>query len=122
MSDRSTADDADRVLADCLEEYHRRLALAENPRPEDFADRVGDRLAELRRIVETERKLDIALGDVRQSAELPRPFGDYTLIRELGRGAMGVVYEAVHRPLGRTVALKILRTGLDVDGVALERF
>jgi hypothetical protein len=123
MTDKSTADDADRVLADCLEDFHRRRALAENPRPEDYADRVGDRLGELRRIVEMETTIDAALGESGpQHAGFPRAFGEYTLVRELGRGAMGVVYEAVHRPLGRAVALKVLRTGLDTDGVALERF
>jgi len=123
MSDRTTADDADRALADCLEDYHRRRALAERPRPEDYADRVGDRLDELRRIVETEERVDAALGETGpQGAAFPRAFGEYTIVRELGRGAMGVVYEAVHRPLGRTVALKVLRTGIDSDPVALERF
>jgi hypothetical protein len=123
MSDRTTADDADRALADCLEDYHRRRALAERPRPEDYADRVGDRLDEFRRIVETEERVDAALGEAgSQATAFPRPFGEYTIVRELGRGAMGVVYEAVHRPLGRTVALKVLRTGIDSDPVALERF
>ena len=52
----------------------------------------------------------------------PRPFGAYTLLRELGGGAMGVVYEAMHRDLGRKVALKVLRTGFDTEPLALERF
>ncbi|MDX2037323.1 MAG: serine/threonine-protein kinase [Isosphaeraceae bacterium] len=37
--------------------------------------------------------------------------GEYELVRELGRGGMGVVFEARHRTLGRSVALKMILTG-----------
>jgi len=57
---------------------------------------------------------------------LPRPsfrqIGDYRILREIGRGGMGVVYEAEQVSLGRRVALKVLPGHAVGDRKALERF
>ncbi len=51
-----------------------------------------------------------------------RRLGDFRLVRELGRGGMGVVYEAHQESMDRRVALKILPTGVAADRTAFLRF
>lgn len=51
-----------------------------------------------------------------------RPLGDFKLLREIGRGGMGVVYEAVQLSLNRRVALKVLSFAATLDTRQLERF
>ena len=48
--------------------------------------------------------------------------GNYTIVRQLGRGGMGTVYEAIQQGLNRRVALKVLSKRLMRDPAYLERF
>ena len=52
----------------------------------------------------------------------PAQLGEYRLIRQIGQGGMGVVYEAEQVPLGRRVALKVLPTAATLDPRQRERF
>ena len=48
--------------------------------------------------------------------------GGFRIVREIGRGGMAVVYEAVQEELQRSVALKVLRTGLSLEARNVDRF
>src|SRR5204863_8078973 len=111
---------------------HRRAFLAAHP---EYADEIGEFLAsyqQLNRMVTPLRDAGQALqaksteapgtpGDQGAPAELGQ-LGDYRLLREIGRGGMGVVYEAEQLSLGRRVALKILPFAAALDAKQLQRF
>ncbi len=59
--------------------------------------------------------------DIDHLMQLER-LGDYRIIRQLGRGGMGIVLQAEHVSLGRPVAIKVLPARLVTDEKALERF
>jgi serine/threonine protein kinase len=64
-----------------------------------------------------------ATPGVAAGADLVRGIlGDYRIVREVGRGGMGVVYEAQQMSLARRVALKVLPFAATLDARQLQRF
>jgi serine/threonine protein kinase/tetratricopeptide (TPR) repeat protein len=64
---------------------------------------------------------DVA-GPTCERQVIQQAIGDYQIVREIGRGGMGLVYEARQLSLNRRVALKVLPFAAALDRRALERF
>jgi serine/threonine protein kinase len=129
----STADrDPIEVMAESFLDRFRR---GERPSIDDYAARHPELAGEIRELLPALVQLELGLSaggeatgshqaPVRAESlrDAPRQLGDYTLLREVGRGGMGVVYEAVQQSLGRHVALKVLPWQAVGESTQLERF
>lgn len=125
---------ADRKLAELLDAY---LTSLEHGAPLDIdalAAKHPDLADEIRAFAESVALLHDAtqgqaIGDA-ENTSFPVPsgssdrrrLGDYEIVRELGRGGMGIVYEAQQMSLGRRVALKVLPFAAMWDRKQLARF
>jgi len=92
----------------------------------DSGDDQPAALETLRDFKPPESASDLAAVELFETATFPgagnsETLGPYELVRILGKGGMGVVYEAHHAELGRTVALKVMRSS-DAGREELERF
>ncbi len=138
MSDSAVREaERDERLAGLLEDLTRQLRDGGAPdveavarRHPDLADelrhlwaaaQVAEAVAVLSTIPPAEARPRPAAGaDV--AGALPRRFGDYELLEELGRGAMGIVYRARQVSLNRVVALKMILHGELASPEELARF
>src|SRR5215467_6016626 len=112
------------------QEFVARFRRGERPSVEEYLDQYPDLADEIRgqfpTLVDRERLGEGPPTPATESEHSPAPcqqhVGGYRIIRQLGRGGMGIVYEAEQLSLGRRVALKLLPVGLSRDARALERF
>ena len=137
MSDaaRPPAVDAGTGLTELIEEFTNRLQAGEALDADAYVREHPQYAEPLRRLLPPLQ----VLADLSQSAApIPLPvsggpssrpadlevgvLGDFRIVREVGRGGMGVVYEAEQISLGRRVALKVLPFAAALDGRQLQRF
>ncbi len=117
-------DELTRVLADYLGEIESGRPVD----PEEWINRhpaIGDRLRNCLKGLHLVEEFAGSLGALAktQDGDSDGPtLGDFRIVRSIGRGGMGVVYEAVEGSLGRRVALKVLPFAAAIDPRRLARF
>jgi WD40 repeat protein/serine/threonine protein kinase len=130
MSTNSSSADYGR-FEELAEEFAARFRRGERPSLQEYIDRSPELADEIRELfpalVEVERVKEdqpARPGGAETAAALPPlgQVGDYRVLREVGRGGMGVVYEAEQVSLGRRVALKVLPRQVAQDPKTLTRF
>jgi eukaryotic-like serine/threonine-protein kinase len=115
-------------LMEAVRAYQAALDRGDPPGRKEFLARYPDLASELAECLDGLEFLHSAAPGLRPPPEAPPPLepegplGDFRIVREVGRGGMGVVYEAVQISLGRRVALKVLPLAATLDARQLQRF
>jgi WD40 repeat protein/serine/threonine protein kinase/DNA-directed RNA polymerase specialized sigma24 family protein len=118
------------LLSRLAAEYLQQMRRGDHPTIEEYSARYPELTGEIASIFATAAEIRQVETDLLQCREeaarqvrvIGRRVGDYQILREVGHGGMGVVYEAEQISLGRRVALKILPQHAAREGMALERF
>ena len=127
MTDQQFDRDPVEALA---EEFMERLRSGEHPSVSEYAANHPDLADEIQALFPTIAALEQAKkSDQTSSSEsdfsrqaIPERLGDFHIIREIGRGGMGIVYEARQESLRRRVAVKVLPKMALLDSKHLQRF
>lgn len=120
--------DADsEVIETLLDEFAARLRRGESPSVEEYATAHPGHATEIRELfpaVEAMERMAQRRQQPRGAAvvDAPDQLGDFRLLRQVGRGGMGVVYEAEQISLARRVAVKILPRSALLGPASLQRF
>jgi WD40 repeat protein/serine/threonine protein kinase len=123
-NDHSTADPFGQIADEFVEAFRQ----GKRPSVEEFARRYPEHADEIRAmlpalvLMEKAKSPDETAGQPQGAAPMLRQLGDYEILGEVGRGGMGVVYEAQQLSLGRHVAIKVLPTHALLDARQLGRF
>ncbi|MBL8813997.1 MAG: protein kinase [Planctomycetaceae bacterium] len=102
----------------------------ETPSIEDYCARSPENQVRLRRVLSTlllmEQHGDSTRSPGSSESLDPllnrRELGDYRILKRIGRGGMGIVFDAVHKVLGRRVALKVMYASETTDSKPCARF
>jgi WD40 repeat protein/serine/threonine protein kinase len=131
MSDETADSSANHVLLTRLaDEFAARYRAGQRPPLQDYIDRYPELADDIRELFPAMVEIEQVREDHQKAgarADAPtapalRQLGDFRIVREVGKGGMGIVYEAEQVSLGRHVALKVLPKSMLLDDKAKRRF